>query len=334
MQRLTCCLVNKINHGITRQCPNDLQTIKEHLPSIEEPGVARYQDHQDWLRTRNHQGTYFLSTGQEQQEIRTIRIGSGQETIKALTRCQQARSSKGSGPSGLVQDKKPSRHLPAVNRPGAARGQDHQDWFRTRNHQGTYLLSTGQEQQGIRTIRIGSGQETIKALTSCQQARSSKGSGPSGLVQDKKPSRHLHAVNRPGAARDQDHQDWFRTRNHQGTYMLSTGQEQQGIRTIRIGSGQETIKALTHCQQARSSKGSGPSGLVQDKKPSRHLLAVNRPGAARDQDHQDWFRTRNHQGTHPLSTGQEQQGIRTIRIDSGPETIKALTRCQQARSSK
>jgi len=46
----------------------------------------------------------------------------------------------------------------------------------------------------------------------------------------------------------------LQTKNNQGAYILSTGKQQQGMGMMSMGRRLETIKALTHCQQASSSK--------------------------------------------------------------------------------
>ncbi|KAG2737555.1 hypothetical protein P692DRAFT_201874758 [Suillus brevipes Sb2] len=95
--------------------------------------------------------------------------------------------------------------------------------------------------------------------------------------------------------------------------------------------------------------------MGEDHKPSRHLPTVNRRAAARDGDHKHGSRTTNHRGTYRLSTGgqqhgmglismgeqqqgmgmisEQQQGMVIISMGRGPQTIKALTDCQQEGSS-
>ncbi|KIK36755.1 hypothetical protein CY34DRAFT_93854, partial [Suillus luteus UH-Slu-Lm8-n1] len=104
-----------------------------------------------------------------------------------------------------------------------------------------------------------------------------------------------------------DHKHESRTLNHHGTYWLSTGEQQQGMGII---------------------------SMRRDHKPSRHLLPVNRRAGAGHGDHKHGSRTTNHRGTYCLSTGEQQQGMGMISMDRGPETINALTSCQQASSSK
>ncbi|KAG1758369.1 hypothetical protein EDD22DRAFT_850074 [Suillus occidentalis] len=305
-----------------------------HLPTVNRRAAARHGDHQHGSKTTNHRGTYQLSTGEQQQGMGIISVGRGPQTIEALTACQQASSSKAWGSSAWVEDHKPSRHLLPVNRRAAARHGDHQRGSRTTNHRGTYFLSTGEQQRGVGIISMGRGPQTIEALTLCQQASSSKAWGSSAWVEDHKPSRHLLPVNRRAAARHGDHQRGSRTTNHRGTYCLSTGEQQQGMGIISVGRGPQTIEALTSCQQASSSEAWESSAWVEDHKPSRHLLSVNRRAAARHGDHQRGSRTTNHRGTYFLSTGEQQQGMGIISVGRGPQTIEALTACQQASSSK
>src|SRR6266403_1077075 len=111
------------------------------------------------------------------------------EIVEALTCCQQASSSKASGSSAWFDEAKSSRHLLSVNRQVAARHQDHQHGSTRRNRRGTDLLSTGKQQQGIRIISMVRRGEIIEALTSCQQASSSKASRSSAWFDEKKSSR-------------------------------------------------------------------------------------------------------------------------------------------------
>ncbi|KAG2753091.1 hypothetical protein P692DRAFT_201862610 [Suillus brevipes Sb2] len=232
-------------------------------------------------------------------------MDGGPETIEALTPCQQASSSEAWGSSAWVEDQKPSRHLPAVNRRAAARHGDHKHGSRTTNHRGTYSLSTAEQQRGMGIISMDQGPQTIEALTPYQQPSSSEAWGSSAWVENHKPSRHSPTVNRQAAARHGDRQHGSRTTNHPGTCPLSTSEQQRGMGIISIGRGPDTIQALTSCQQASSSEAWGSSALVEDQKPSRHLPPVNRRAVARHGDHKHGSRTRNHRGTYLLSTGEQ-----------------------------
>ncbi|KAG1719505.1 hypothetical protein EDB19DRAFT_1918813 [Suillus lakei] len=304
-----------------------------HLPSVNREAAARHQDNQHGSRRRNCRGTYHLSTGVQHKGIRIL-TWFGEEKL--------------------------SRHLPSVNREAAARHQHHQHGSRRRNHRGTYPLSTGKQQQSTSLISMVRGGEIVEALTNFQQASSSKASGSSAWVKEEKSSRNLHPVNRQAAARHQDHQHGSRRRNRRGTYMLSTGKQQQGTRIISMVRGGEIFEALTICQQACSIKASGSShgsgrrkcqgtyflstgkqqqGIriitrVKQERSLRHLQTVNRQAAATHQDHQHGSRRRNRRGTYILSTGRRQQGIRIISMGRGGEIVEALTLCQQASSSK
>ncbi|KAG1727494.1 hypothetical protein EDB19DRAFT_1833056 [Suillus lakei] len=312
----------------------DEEKSSKHLPSVNRRAAARHQDHQHGSTGRNRRGTYFLSTGEQQQGIRIISMVRRGEIVEALTHCQQASSSKASGSSAWFDEEKSSRHLPSVNRRAAARHQDHQHGSTRRNRPGTYPLSTGEQQQGIRIISMVRRGEIVEALTSCQQASTSKASGSSAWFDEEKSSRHLPTVNRRAAARHQDHQHGSTRRNRRGTYFLSTGEQQQGIRIISMVRRGEIVQALTCCQQASSSKASGSSAWFDEEKSSKHLPSVNRRAPARHQDHQHGSTRRNRPGTYPLSTGEQQQGIRIISMVRRGEIVEALTSCQQASSSK
>ncbi|KAG2748047.1 hypothetical protein P692DRAFT_20738190 [Suillus brevipes Sb2] len=106
-----------------------------------------------------------------------------------------------------------------------------------------------------------------------------------------------------------DHKHRSRTRNHRGTYLLSTGEQQRGMGIISMA-------------------------WAEDYKPSRHLPSVNRRAAARHGDLKHGSRTTNYRGTYNLSTGEQQQGMGIISMDRGPKTIEALTSYQQASSSE
>ncbi|KAG2748046.1 hypothetical protein P692DRAFT_20738144, partial [Suillus brevipes Sb2] len=50
--------------------------------------------------------------------------------------------------------------------------------------------------------------------------------------------------------------------------------------------------------------------------------------------HKHGSKTRNHRDTHLLSTSEQQRGMGVMSMGRGPETIEALTDCEQASSNE
>jgi hypothetical protein len=129
----------------------------------------------------------------------------------------------------------------------------------------------------------------------------------------------------PGA--DQDHQLHSSSSHHERTYVLSSQECQEQIKTISFIPAPATMRELTNCQAKNARSRSRPSASFQLQPPGETLLAVKprMPGA--DQDHQLHSSSSHHERTYILSS-QECQEIKTISIIPAPATMRELTPCQ------
>src|ERR1700704_6286641 len=149
--------------------------------------------------------------------------------------------------------------------PGA--DQDHQLHCRSSHHARTYLLSSQECQEQIKTIRFIPGPATMRELTPCQAKNARSRSRPSASLQVQSPCENLLTVKprMPGA--DQDHQVHSRSSHHERTYFLSSQECQEQIKTISFIAGPVTMRELTYCQAKNARSRSRPSGSFQVQPP-------------------------------------------------------------------
>jgi hypothetical protein len=130
----------------------------------------------------------------------------------------------------------------------------------------------------------------------------------------------------PGA--DQDHQLHSSSSNHERTYLLSSQECQEEIKTISFIPAPATMRELTSCQAKNARSRSRPSASFQLQPPGENLLPVKprMPGA--DQGHQLHSSSTHHERTYVLSSHECQEQIKTISFILAPVTMRELTSCQ------
>jgi hypothetical protein len=111
----------------------------------------------------------------------------------------------------------------------------------------TYFLSSHQCQEQIKTISFFPAPATMRELTACQGNNARSRSRPSASFQLQPPSENLLPVmpRMPGA--DQHHQLHSSYSHFERTYILSSQECQEHIKTISFIPAPATRRELTHC---------------------------------------------------------------------------------------
>jgi uncharacterized protein with PIN domain len=141
------------------------------------------QDHQLLSSSSLHERTYFLSSQECQEQIKTISFIPAPATMRELTRCQAKNAQSRSRPSASFQLQPPGENLLPVKprMPGA--DQDHQLHSSFSHHERTYKLSSQECQEQIKTISFFPAPATMRELTRCQAKNARTRSRPSTSFQ-------------------------------------------------------------------------------------------------------------------------------------------------------
>ena len=301
MRELTSCQAKNATRGSKLSASFQLQLPWENIPTVKTRIPQEHQDCQLHSSSSHLERTYKLSSQECHKSIKTLSFIPAAPMTRKLTSWQAKNAPRASRLSALFQLQPPWENLPTIKtRMPQEQHQDCQLHSSSSNHKKAYPLS-----------------------------RPTRASRPSASFQLQPPWENLH----PGTPRmSQEHQDYqlySSSSCHKRTYVLSSQECHQSIKTVSFIPAPATdMGELTSCQAKNATRASGLSASIQLQPPLENLPTVKPRMPPEHQDCQLYPSSSHHKRTYSLSRQECHKSIKTVSFIPAPATMKELTSCQ------